>query len=211
MKYDRFRLYDFRLLIWNRWKLCLILIVFIGILLQLLYHIPIVTEYNQTFSGFELHYDSDIDPTYEYPEVVKNSVVRFEGKLYRYLWKEDYFEGLVYFDDFTTSANPEYKISDTEKIYFANNDLWMSNVTNPLWGTVIERGENERIYYAFVNFKKDSEFFAFLISTVHDDGNGWSSGDKYIVVPAESSAEAAAKYHKNVWQKMQDDISSRGK
>lgn len=187
------------------------ILMLLGILLLLSYHIPIVTDYHRTFTGWELHYDPDTDPTFEHPEIAKESTVRFEGKLYRYLWKDDYFDGLVYFDDFTTSPNPKYKISETEKIYFSDKEVWLSDVTNPLWGAVIERGGNERIYYAFVNFEKENEFFAFLISTVHENGNGWSSGDKYIVIPAESPGIAAEKYQRNVRQMLLDDIAEAEK
>lgn len=187
------------------------LLALAGILLLLLYHIPVVTDYNKTFTGYELHYDPENDPTFENPDVAKESTVRFEGKLYRYLWQDDYFEGMVYFDDFTTSPNTRRVISDTTQIYFDSMKVWLADVVNPLWGAEIERSEDERIYWAFVNFDLDNEVFAFNISRKHESRDGWGSTDKYIVVPAESPEEAAELYHERIWQMLQDDIAEAEK
>lgn len=193
--------------VWKKVTAALVILGIVGILLLLAYHIPFVTDYGRTFTGYELHYAPETDPTYENPAVAKESTVRFEGKLYHYLWKDDYFDGLVYFDDFTTSPNPKYKISDTEKIYFSSKKVWFSNVTNPLWGTVIARESEERIYEAYVNFNKNDEFFAFAVSVPDEAGNIWTLSDKYIVVPAETPEDAAQMYHERVWQMLQDDIA----
>lgn len=188
-----------------------IFLLVLGVLLVIAYNVPVITNYNKTFTGYELHYDPESDPTYENPDVAKESTVRFEGKLYRYLWKDDYFDGLVYFDDFTTSPNPKYRISETEKIYFSSKKVWLSDVTNPLWGAVMARGIEERIYYAFVNFDKNDEFFAFAVSMPNEARDGWTLSDKYIVVPAETPEDAARLYHHRVWQMLQDDIAEAEK
>ena len=196
------------------WKKVMAVLVILGIavmLLLLLYHIPLVTDYNKTFTGYELHYDPETDPTYENPATVKGSKVRFEGKLYRYLFRTDYFDGLVYFDDFTTLPNSKYVISDTTQIFYSANDVWLSAVVNPLWGPEIKRGKNERICWAFVNFDRKNEIFAFNISIGDEADNSWSLSDNYIVVPAETPEEAAEMYHERIWQMMQDDIAKAEK
>ena len=202
-----------RALVWKKVWCALGILALAGIVVLLLYHIPLVTDYNKTFTGYELHYDRETDPTFEHPEAVKEATVRFEGTLYRYLWQDDYFDGMVYFDDFTTTPNTRYVISDTTQIYYDSMKVWLSQVVNPLWGAVIERGENERIYWAFVNFDPDNEGFAFDISTgaEHETGTGWGMTDNYIVVPADSPEEAAELYHDRIWQMMQDDIAEAEK
>lgn len=197
--------------IWKKVTAVLVILGIAGMLLLLLYHIPIVTDYNKTFTGYELHYNPETDPTYENPIVAKESTVRFEGKLYRYMFRTDYFDGLVYFDDFTTLPNSKYVISDTTQVFYSAKDVWLSAVVNPLWGPEIKRGMNERIYWAFVNFDKDNELFAFNISIGNEADGGWSLTDNYIVVPAETPEEAAEMYHERIWQMMQDDIEKARK
>lgn len=189
----------------------LAILVIAGMLLLLLYHIPIITDYNKTFTGYELHYNPETDLTYENPIAAKESTVRFEGKLYRYMFRSDYFDGMVYFDDFTTSPNPKYDITDTTQIFFSSKEVWLSDVVNPLWGAEIERSKNERIYWAFVNFDRKNELFAFNISIGNEADSGWSLTDNYIVVPAETPEEAAEMYHERIWQKLQDDIAKAEK
>ena len=197
--------------IWKKVTAVLVILGIAGMLLLLLYHIPIVTNYNKTFTGYELHYDPETDPTYEKPEIAKESTVRFEGKLYRYIFQTDYFEGLIYFDDFTTLPNSKYSITDTTQILYSSNAVWLSNVVNPLWGPEIKRDKDERIYWAFVNFDRENELFAFNISTGNEADNRWSLSDNYIVVPAETPENAVEMYHERIWQMLQDENAEADK
>ncbi len=185
------------------WKILGILAL-IGILFLLLYHIPLVTPYEKTFTGYELHYDRyESDPDMEHPTAAKESTVRFEGTLHRYLFQQDYFEGLIYIDDFKTVADPAHE--KLNKIEFDYKRGKMSHSMFKLhlsWGVQIVRGTDAMIMSGYADFTKGQEFVCLEIMEPTGT-NGWGSSGKYIVVPAESPEAAAELFHENIFQSWQ--------
>lgn len=185
--------------VWKKIWIVLMILGIAGILLLLAYHIPLVTDYDKTFTGYELHYDTESDPNFEEPAVHKESTVRFDGKLYRYLFKQDCFKGLVYVDDFSTSQITEYNMDDTVEIEFSKGNLTLSWMTS-LFGVKILRGTDERLLEAYAKFDRKNEFFCFSVFEQTRSG-GWSSSTNYIIVPAGSPEDAEQSFRDNVIRK----------
>lgn len=176
-----------------------------GILLLLLYHIPIITPYEETFTGYELHYDRyDSDPNMEHPTVAKESTVRFEGTLHRYLFQQDYFEGLIYVDDFSTVMDPEHGTLNQMRFEYKRGEMLHSMFLHLSWGPQIKRETDSRIMGGYADFTEGQEFICLEIMEPTGP-NGWRTCGKYIVAPAESSDTAAVKFHKKIFQMWQTD------
>ncbi|MBP3294761.1 MAG: hypothetical protein J6N32_13490 [Clostridia bacterium] len=190
--------------VWKKVWVVLGILTLAGILLLIAYHVPVVTDYNRTFNGYELHYDGDEDKAGRNPAYVQEISVHLDGKLYRYLFQPDYFDGMISVGGFTTKQyNPPEALKDqveyeTAKIYFKRGEMDFSFFSNTGWGIQLERGTEEKIICAYANVDRGNEFFCFDIMMPHEDG-GWTSSGNYVIAPADSPEEAADEFYTRVW------------
>lgn len=170
MKYERFGFYDLRLCLWKHRKLCITLIlgVFAGVIVCTQ---PLVTPYHRTFSGSELHYESEtgFDSLAAWEEAAVTVIL--DGKITRYLFKPDVFEGELFISGFER-VQDDWAAEYLERWPDANLDIRIESdgkVTEQVIGNTglggdFTRGENETIQHIWARLDRGREFFCFEIT-----------------------------------------------
>ncbi len=169
MKYERFGWYDLELWIRKHWKLCLILAAVVTAVIIVCTQ-PLTTDYHQMFTGYELHFDSEAEYAYHNAEKTQSTLIILDGKITRYLFKPDVFEGELFINGFEQVRHDraaEYleRWPDTNTSVFIRSDGEVTEqiIDNLFLSGVFVRGEEERIMRVWARLDRGKEFFCFEI------------------------------------------------
>lgn len=169
MKYEKFGLYDLELWIRKYWKLYLILAVVIAAAVIICTQ-PLTMEYHRTFTGYELHFDSEAEYAYHDADETESRTVILDGKITRYLFKPDVFEGELFISGFEQMRGDwavEYleRWPDTNTSVFIRSDGEVTEqiIDNLSMSGDFIRGEDEKIMRVWANLDWGEEFFCFEI------------------------------------------------
>ena len=168
MKYERLGWYDLELWLRKHWKLCLILTVLIAGAVIFCTQ-PLTTEYHRTFSGYELHFESEAEFAYHNASETENKMIILDGKITRYLFKPDVFEGELFISGFE-QMQEEWAVEYLERWPDANTFIRIESdgeVTEQIMNTSLSgdfvRGDNEKILRVWACLERGKEFFCFEI------------------------------------------------
>jgi len=171
---------------------------------------PRITEVDLTLSGYEIHYEQDsvqgIYPEpYEAPVYSEPRTLNLKGKLYRYLFKPDYYEGEVNIDGFVpyTYAHNRGKYTlEEELMYFNNFKIFFEDPAKSVFGHILI-GEKRQTQLQRIGTRdeigpvyatKSLDRFAFKI---YSDG-------QWLVFPASGAGEASQLYWTWIWESWQN-------
>lgn len=202
MKYERFDWYDLELWLRKHWKLCLILTA-VGIAAMIVCTQPLVTEYHRTFTGYELHFDSEAEYAYHNAGETESKTVILDGTIIRYLFKPDVFEGDLFISGFER-VQDDWAVEYLERWPDANTSIRIESdgeVTEQVLrhtglGGDFTRGENEKIMRVWACLDRGNEFFCFEI---FEPNTTMSFGEfDCIIVPAQFPERADKKFRELV-------------
>lgn len=168
MKYERFGWYDLKLWIRKLWKLCLILAAFLLVAVIVCTQ-PLTTDYHRMFWGYELHFESEAAFVYHNASETESKIVILDGKITRYLFKPDVFEGELFISGFE-QVQDEWAVDYLERWPDTNCSIRIESdgeVTQQILNSSLSgdftRGENEKIMRVWACLDRGKEFFCFEI------------------------------------------------
>lgn len=222
MKYERFGWYELELWLRKHWKLCLLLAVVI-IAAVIVCTQPLTTEYHRTFSGYELHFDSEAEFAYHHAEETQSAMIILDGTITRYLFKPDVFEGDLFINGFE-QVQDEWAVEylerwpDTNTSVFIRSDGEVTEqmIDNLALSGDFIRGEDEKIMRVWANLDWGNEFFCFEI---FEPNTTMTFGEfDCIIAPAPFPERADKKFREFVladllefWESVNSEWERRGK
>ena len=230
--------YD-RTLFWGKVLRRVILPLGFLILIALgLYYIPYTEDIYVMYQGYEITYAGDVwqkaaavmeensetDPTHadvsEFPDPVESAdtVIRLNGTVYRYLFREDYFEGSIESDryplDDTAFYMPQTLSADElRKRYNRFRMPLDGGVLSPLvrliYPTCAETGESLHFVYPFGSIGSGKETLIFAVGQTEIDldcvAPDVTDQNTFLVFPACSPEDASYRFWDCLWRKLQKD------
>lgn len=222
MKYEKFGLYDLELWLRKHWKLCLILAAAAAAVIIVCTQ-PLTTEYHRTFSGYELHFESEAEYAYHNADETQSTLIILDGTITRYLFKPDVFEGELFisgFDqvrgDWATEYLERWPDANTSVFIRSDGEVTEQIIDNLGMSGDFVRGENEKIMRVWACLDRGKEFFCFEI---FEPNTTMFFGEfDCIIAPAQFPERADKKFREFVlddllefWEAMDSDWEGRMK
>ncbi len=145
---------------------------------------PIIYRVNYAYDGWQI----DIDDA----EYAEPATIKFEGEIYRYLFKDDYFIGKVQVSGYRLVNQMQYWYDPDANIEF--NNFIIPLESGSMWYSAKSmcflRMNDYQIGSYYGNNKLDNVIFG-LLKNIED--NHYVSCGRYLVAPAANRVEATKK------------------
>lgn len=179
--------------------------------------LPIVEDIDITLNGCEIHFADEFDENgkfisgvtvepYSSPIFSEPRTLNLKGKLYKYLIKQDYYEGEVNIDGFApyTNAGLKRPTREEEFLYYNKFKLFLNEnmqwVAGPMQTVLVRENSSDSAGIAYIPGGLDLIVFQMMVST---SPTARTSAEQFLVFPAASAEEAAETYWNKIWTELQ--------
>lgn len=179
--------------------------------------LPIVKDIDITLNGYEIHFADEYDESGNFisgvtvepcssPIFSEPRTLNLKGKLYKYLIKQDYYEGEVNIDGFAPYTNAGLKRPTREedfryynkfKLFLNEYQQWLAG---PMQTDLVRESTRDSANIVYIPGGLDLIVFQVMVST---SPTARSSAEQFLVFPAASAEEAAGTYWNDIWAKNQ--------